>query len=387
MVKTANLPDTSTTDQEREHFLLTERIRYVLNDPLSSLMTNMALGLVLCFLMGSMFEKGRLLAWIICLLAVCLFRVSIAWIYTRYSAFEKFSPIFWYRLYFAGTWLSALVWSSVSIFFFPMQYPSFQLYLVALLAGLVHGAGQNQAPFRLIHLTYTLTIMVPLILRFFFMGSFYYGTFAFALIFLIAGIMISTRKMRCYLIESLILRYEISQMAHIDALTGLANRRHFDMFIYQEWNRAQRQGSPIVMLMIDVDFFKLYNDLYGHQRGDQCLRQIAEAISTAIHRPTDLIARYGGEEFAVILPDTPLPGALKIAEEMRQAVGTLFIEHHKSPAAHFVTISIGLAVMRPGKDNVPKELIEASDEALYAAKNSGRNRVSVYLEHMMQQSS
>jgi diguanylate cyclase (GGDEF)-like protein len=194
--------------------------------------------------------------------------------------------------------------------------------------------------------------------------------------------MISTRKMRRYLIESLILRYEISQMAHIDALTGLANRRHFDMYIYQEWNRAQRQGSPISMLMIDVDFFKLYNDVYGHQRGDQCLRQIAEAIGSAIHRPSDLIARYGGEEFAVILPNTPLPGAMKIAEQIRQAVGTLFIEHHKSPAAHYVTISVGLAVMTPGKENIPQELIAASDEALYAAKDTGRNRISVYLEHL-----
>jgi diguanylate cyclase (GGDEF)-like protein len=386
MFKKAKVPDTSAMDLEREHFLLTERIGYVLNNPLSSLMTNMALGLVLCFLMGSIFDKGKLLVWILCLLAVAMFRVLIARIYSRHRTHETYSVRFWYRLYFAGTELSALVWSAAPIFFFPTQSPNSQLYLVAILAGLVHGAGQNQAPFRLVHLIYTITIMVPLILRFFLMGSFYYGTFAFALIFLITGIMISTRKMHRYLIDSLILRYEISQMAHIDALTGLANRRHFDMFIHQEWNRAQRQGLPIAMLMIDVDFFKMYNDLYGHQRGDQCLKQIAEAIGTAVHRQTDLIARYGGEEFAVILPDTPLPGALKIAEEMRQAVGTLFIEHHKSPAAHFVTISIGLAVMTPGRNNVPKELIAASDEALYAAKNSGRNRVSVYLEHMQENS-
>ena len=269
--------------------------------------------------------------------------------------------------------------------FFPASSVSSQLYLVALLAGLIHGAGQSQAPFRLIHLVYTTTIMIPLILRFFLMGSYYYGTFAFALIFLIAGIIISTRKMRRYLMESLTLRYEMSQMAHIDALTGHANRRHFDIFIYQEWRKAQREGTPISMLMVDVDFFKLYNDVYGHQCGDQCLRRIADAIISVIHRPSDLVARYGGEEFAVILPNTPLHGAMKVAEQMRQAVGSLLIEHTKSPVAHFVTVSIGVAVMTPGKDNQPHELVAASDEALYRAKNSGRNKISEYLEHVKEE--
>jgi diguanylate cyclase (GGDEF)-like protein len=387
MMRSNSIPGNLTPNKERERFLFEERIGYVLNDPISSLMTNMALGLVLCFLLGSLFNKSLLLIWILCLLGVCLSRVFIAWLYSQHRHNEKYSTRFWYNLYFAGTELSALAWCTASIFFFPTSSVNSQLYLVALLAGLIHGAGQSQAPFRLIHFIYSTTIMVPLILRFFLMGSYYYGTFAFALSFLIAGITISTRKMRRYLIESLELRYEISQMAHIDALTGLANRRHFDIFIYQEWSKAQREGSPISMLMVDVDFFKLYNDVYGHQSGDQCLRRIAEAINKVTHRPSDLVTRYGGEEFAVILPNTPLHGAMKVAEQMRQDVGALLIEHSKSPVAHFVTVSIGVAVMTPGKDNQPNELVAASDEALYTAKNSGRNRISVYLENFREENS
>jgi diguanylate cyclase (GGDEF)-like protein len=372
--------DDTSGNRERERFLFAERIRYVLNDPISSLMTNMALGLVLCFLFGPLFDRGKLLIWILCLLSVCLCRVLIAWLYSRYN--EKLSPQNWFKLYFAGTELSALVWSSTSLFFFPADSFNSQVYLVAILAGLVHGAGHSQAPFRQVHIVYAGTVILPLILRFLSMGSFYYGTFAFTLIFLIAALTVSTRKMHRILKESLHLRYEISQMAIIDSLTEVANRRHFDIFLYQEWRRAQREKWPIAMLMVDVDFFKLYNDVYGHQYGDQCLKRIAEAINKVIHRPSDLVARYGGEEFGVILPNTPIHGAMKVAEQMCQAVANLLIEHKKSTVAHYVTVSVGVAEMYPGQENHPSELVSAADEALYKAKDSGRNRIYVYLKNL-----
>jgi diguanylate cyclase (GGDEF)-like protein len=371
------LTDDNSSNQERESFLFAERIRYVLDDPISSLITNMALGLVLCFLLGPLFNKNLLLIWILSLLSVCIGRVFIAWFYSRY--YEKVTPQSWFKLYFAGTELSALVWSSTAIFFFPTGSFVSQTYLVGVLAGLIHGAGHSQAPFRSVHFIYTFTIMIPVILRFFSMGTLYYGTFAFTLIFLFAGLTVSTRRMHRILKESLELRYKMSQMAHIDSLTGIANRRHFDIFLYQEWRSAQRGRWPIAMLMVDVDFFKLYNDIYGHQYGDQCLRGIAEAISKSIHRPSDLVARYGGEEFAVILPNTPVNGAIIVAEEIRQAVASLYIEHIKSPVAHYVTVSLGVAVMQPGQDNHLGDLVHAADEALYKAKGSGRNQFSVYL--------
>ncbi|MEN6447881.1 MAG: diguanylate cyclase [Syntrophaceae bacterium] len=369
--------DDAPENRERREFLLAERIRYVLNDPTSSLMTNMALGMVLCFLLKPMFDVARLLIWVACLLMACLLRVSLAQLYAKHA--DKFPSRYWMRLYFAGTVLSALVWSSTSLFFFHTGSFDLQVYLVAILAGLVHGAGHSQAPFRRLHVLYAIIVMGPLIFRFFAMGSFFYGTFAFTLIFLFAALSISTRRMHRILMWSLDMRYDMSQLALIDALTGVANRRHFDIFIYQEWRKAQREDTPMAMLMVDVDFFKLYNDIYGHQSGDQCLRSIARAISGVIHRPSDLVARYGGEEFSVILPNTPLRGAMKIAELIRQEVGALFIEHRKSTVAHYVTVSVGVAVISPGQENHLNELVSAADEALYKAKETGRNRIYVHL--------
>ncbi|HPS94754.1 MAG TPA: hypothetical protein PK600_09845, partial [Deltaproteobacteria bacterium] len=230
--------DDAPENRERREFLLAERIRYVLNDPISSLMTNMALGMVLCFLLKPMFDVVRLLIWVACLLVVCLLRVSLEQLYAKHA--DKFPSRYWLRLYFAGTVLSALVWSSTSLFFFHASSLDPQLYLVAILAGLVHGAGHSQAPFRRLHVLYAIIVMGPLIFRFFAMGSFFYGTFAFTLIFLITALSISTRRMHRILMWSLDMRYDMSQLALIDALTGVANRRHFDIFIYQEWRKAQR---------------------------------------------------------------------------------------------------------------------------------------------------
>ena len=365
---------------ERDRFLLEQRITYVLNDPVSSLITNMALGLVLCFLLKPMFDVGRLSAWIIALLMICLCRISIAWMHSRYR--ETRSPQFWFKLYFAGTELSAMVWGSTALFLFPVGFAESQMFQVAVLAGLIHGAGHNQAPFRMVHSIYAGTVMGPIIIRFFSMGTFHYQMFALALVFLFAALVVSTRRMHRILMESLDMRFEMSQMALIDSLTGVANRRHFDIFIYQEWRKAQREKTPIAMLMVDVDYFKHYNDVYGHQYGDQCLRSVARAIDDIIHRPADLVARYGGEEFGVILPGTPLQGAYKVADQMRQAVELLHIEHRKSTASPYITVSIGVAVMCPGRENHLNEIVSAADEALYKAKASGRNRICLYHEEM-----
>ncbi|MFC1685002.1 diguanylate cyclase [Pseudomonadota bacterium] len=163
-----------------------------------------------------------------------------------------------------------------------------------------------------------------------------------------------------------------------DGLTGVANRRRFDEYIQHEWNRAQRTGLPLSLLMIDIDDFKAYNDTYGHQAGDDCLKQVAEAINRALHRPADLVARYGGEEFAVVLPDTDEAGAVELANSLREVVAGLGVAHRASRAAEYVTISLGVASQVPSQGQCFPELINMADQALYQAKHQGRNRV-VYL--------
>lgn len=166
---------------------------------------------------------------------------------------------------------------------------------------------------------------------------------------------------------------EQQRLATTDALTGIGNRRRFDEMLEREWDRASRSGTPISLLLIDVDHFKRYNDLYGHVAGDECLRRVAETLRMLAKRPTDVCARYGGEEFALILAETPLSGAVTLAEEAVAAVRALGIEHGASEHGR-VTISAGVASVVPAASHDPTPLVDAADEALYAAKRQGRDR-------------
>jgi two-component system chemotaxis family response regulator WspR len=171
---------------------------------------------------------------------------------------------------------------------------------------------------------------------------------------------------------------ELARISNQDALTSLANRRRFDETLDTEIRRAARDRTPLSLLMTDVDFFKKYNDAYGHPAGDECLRRVAEALSKAVRRPADLAARYGGEEFALILPSTPREGASRVAETVRANVEALALPHAGSDVARHVTLSLGIATLEPGDSVAPNALIERADAALYAAKRGGRNRWAMY---------
>ena len=167
---------------------------------------------------------------------------------------------------------------------------------------------------------------------------------------------------------------KLQELSELDALTSIANRRRFEETLAREWRRATRDALPLSLIMIDIDYFKDFNDAYGHQVGDECLRRVAGEIGEAITRTGDLVARYGGEEFAAILPSTPSRGAIAVAELLRQRVERMATRHPKSPAG-VVTISLGVATMTPGEAFAPDSLVAAADQALYAAKRAGRNRV------------
>ncbi len=160
----------------------------------------------------------------------------------------------------------------------------------------------------------------------------------------------------------------------IDGLTQIANRRAFDQRLEKEWQRLARENLPISMLLCDVDFFKRYNDRYGHPAGDDCLRAVAKAIDSCIRRPADLATRYGGEEFAVILPNTEREGATFIAQQICQVISDLNIPHESSYVSNHVTISIGISTSMPKYIVHSKSLIEDADKGLYLAKNQGRDR-------------
>lgn len=168
---------------------------------------------------------------------------------------------------------------------------------------------------------------------------------------------------------------EISLLAASDGLTQIPNRRHFDQHLAQQWRQMAREQKPLAILLCDIDYFKQYNDAYGHLGGDDCLKLVAQTLCHRARRPYDLVARYGGEEFAVILPGTDWAGAIEVAQRLKTAIAKLQIPHSASRVAAYVTVSIGVASMIPNPNLLPTHLITIADRNLYLAKHQGRNRI------------
>ncbi len=164
-------------------------------------------------------------------------------------------------------------------------------------------------------------------------------------------------------------------MSYVDGLTSIANRRRFDECIEAEWKRNLREGLPLALIILDLDYFKQFNDHYGHGAGDECLIQVAQALAHSVKRPSDLVARYGGEEFVVLLPGTDFSGAMRVASRIQEKIHHLGIRHEYSGVSQFVTVSIGLAIMTPETTRTPQELNHEADKQLYTAKQAGRNQI------------
>jgi diguanylate cyclase (GGDEF)-like protein/PAS domain S-box-containing protein len=169
--------------------------------------------------------------------------------------------------------------------------------------------------------------------------------------------------------------WELDRLATLDGLTQVANRRRFDSYLMQEWQRLARTLQPLSLILCDVDYFKRYNDHYGHQAGDLCLQMIAQAMDKVAKRPADLVARYGGEEFAILLSQTDRAGAEQVAEALQWAIQSLALPHDTSQVSQYVTMSVGIATMLPLQHQLPDELIKRADQALYLAKEQGRDRI------------
>ena len=177
--------------------------------------------------------------------------------------------------------------------------------------------------------------------------------------------------------ELLRLQKQLEEFSFRDGLTGVANRRKFDSVFEHAWSQAQRLSRPLSLVLFDIDFFKQYNDRYGHVQGDESLKQVAAALASAARADEDFVARYGGEEFVVVLPDTGAEAARAVAERCRQAVADAAIEHAASPIAPLLTVSVGVGTLVPTGDDSPLAFLHAVDQRLYRAKQAGRNRLEM----------
>ena len=175
-------------------------------------------------------------------------------------------------------------------------------------------------------------------------------------------------------------RDHLKTTSTLDALTSIPNRRQFDEVLEKEWLRGRRNHTPLSLLLMDIDFFKAYNDKYGHPAGDACLRRLAGGLVDVVLRPADLFARYGGEEFVLLLPDTEADGALSVAKRVQETVNQLNIPHADSTVADHVTLSIGVATLIPSEPLTPYDLVQCADELLYSAKRKGRNQAVNHLD-------
>ena len=174
--------------------------------------------------------------------------------------------------------------------------------------------------------------------------------------------------------ELLEVNEQLREIAALDGLTQIPNRRTFDEFFTREWQRGQRDKQPLSLIICDLDYFKLYNDSFGHQSGDICLKKVARAILNTVMRPADLVARYGGEEFGIILPQTPGQNALQVAQTIRREVKKLAIPHQESKVSDYVSLSLGVSCAIPQPKYTKKQLLVTADKALYRAKKQGRDR-------------
>jgi len=324
--------------------------------------------------------------WVITLTALNIYRIiDISNTQKVIDKIDNWHPIH-KRFLFSAAALGLIYGLGLAFIFTQLTLLS-QIYILCLVSTLVPAGLVSFASDRYSFYAYLYSLCIPLLVQIFLMAKSPYISIGICAVAFLA----ITRQLFLWnhvvIKNSILLKLKneelleslqqtntrLQQQNIIDDLTKIANRRHFDEVLEKEWLRAKRIRTSLALLMIDIDFFKQYNDTYGHLKGDECLKQIATVLNNNLNRPGDFVARYGGEEFCILIPDTGLDGAVTFAEKVHSAVIALKIDNPGSVVSKYLTISIGIAAIVPKHDDSYMDLIYTSDKALYKAKTDGRN--------------
>jgi diguanylate cyclase (GGDEF)-like protein len=351
-------------------------------------LTSFLVALVLAFSVRNTVPRGNILAWLLMILAIVVSRIVLYYRFQRIRE-QPYDVAYWKNIYLFLALISGTVWGLSAFLMFPADDHGLIALFVLVIASLSAATTVAHSSLKWGAAAWSGPAMMLYAVRcimereeFGYTIGFLIGLYEFTIInqsfkhhrAITASISLKFENLK--LVEELRRANEVlRQSSARDGLTGLANRTRFEEFMDREWRRALRERTPVSLIMLDIDHFKPYNDNYGHQEGDECLKKVAAVIAETIKRPADLAARYGGEEFMAVLPDTDMHGALEIAEQLRISVELLRVPHAHSSAANIVTVSIGVASLSPVHGMDHSSLIKLADTALYAAKRDGRNRV------------
>lgn len=334
-------------------------------------------------------DHAMLMLWLGVHVAVSVIRLALNRKFTTSTVVNQDAIERWGTIYVIGTFISGLVWASLSLFFDSSWASPYQVILFAIYTGIIAGAYNTNASlfvaFPAFYLAPAICLTYVILHQ---AGSGYLQLGMFFIIYIVL-MYVSALKLHNRLAQTLETRFENERLAQTlahsnqqltlfadtDELTGIHNRRAMNRCLASEWNRHHRVKEPLSLLFIDLDFFKQYNDTYGHDGGDQCLIRVAQLLQSHAKRSIDMAARFGGEEFAIILPETDEVNAIKLAEEIRADIEHLQMPHSSSSVADHVTLSIGVATLIPAQPDNERLLCLSADEALYQAKRRGRNRV------------
>lgn len=356
--------------------ILEQQARHLHRRNMNSFFYNIANSGVLCFMLRNVVPHTRLLTWFSVLMAANFVRFMISVYYNNKPlddyAFQR-SLVF----YSIGMSMTILVWSASSFVIYPTNSIPHQIFLALILVGVLARATPILSVNKNIYKLFIVIVLSPIILKFAFKPT---TEMHVALAFVLTLYGATLYKSATFLSTSFKRLYDLSSelkgKASQDALTEVANRQKFDELVQVAWKTAIQNQEPLSLLMMDIDQFKAYNDTYGHQRGDECIRTVAKILKKSVLRNTDYVARYGGEEFAIVLTNTDAEGAAVVAERIRHHVELLHIPHKSSYVADHVTTSIGAGTIVPSPSDDVLAFINVCDQTLYQSKDKGRNCVT-----------